>query len=311
MFHVEQFGTQLLRNRADCIHAMPSPGIHSAPAALPPVSLLPIPDIDMAHILAVSNQKGGVGKTTTTVNLAAALARAGHRTLVVDLDPQGNASSGLGYPRSEVSMGIYDALMEYRDIDSVRQPTAIDELEVIAATADLAGAEIELVGLDRRDYRLRKVLNHIRDDYAYILIDCPPSLGLLTVNALTAADSVLIPLQAEYYAMEGLGELLRTIIAVRKRMNPDLRREGIVITMADSRNNLCKEVERQAREIFGDEVFSTVIPRNVRLGEAPSYGKSIVEYAPRSTGAQAYLSLADELLRRHGARPSPALKEAS
>jgi chromosome partitioning protein len=254
----------------------------------------------MACILAISNQKGGVGKTTTTVNLSAALARANQRVLVIDLDPQGNASSGLGYGRNEVSMGIYDALMEFRDIESVRMPTALDNLQVVPASVDLVGAEVELVHVPKREHRLRKVLNRVRDDFDWILIDCPPSLGLLTVNALTAADAVLIPLQAEYYAMEGLGELLRTIVAVQRGLNPDLTREGIVITMSDARNNLCKEVERQAREIFGREIFDTVIPRNVRLGEAPSYGKSIVEYDPRSTGAKAYLALAAELLRRHG-----------
>jgi len=263
----------------------------------------------MARILAISNQKGGVGKTTTTVNLAAALATEGHRVLVVDLDPQGNASSGLGYPRSDVTMGVYDALLEFRDLESVRMPTALDALQVVPATRDLVGAELELVDAQGRERKLRKALNAVREDYDWILIDCPPSLGLLTINALVAADAVLIPLQAEYYAMEGLGELLRTITAVRKGLNPDLEREGIVLTMADVRNNLCREVESQARELFGSEVFETVIPRNVRLGEAPSFGKSIVEYDPRSTGAQAYIALARELLGRRGA-PARRVEEA-
>lgn len=254
----------------------------------------------MARILAISNQKGGVGKTTTAVNLAAALATHGQRVLLIDLDPQGNASSGLGYPRSEVTMGIYDVLLEFRDLETVLMPTALDTLQVVAATRDLVGAEVELVEEPGRERKLRKALNTVREDYDWVLIDCPPSLGLLTINALVAADAVLIPLQAEYYAMEGLGELLRTITAVRKGLNPDLSREGIVITMADGRNNLCRAVEAQARELFGAEVFNTVIPRNVRLGEAPSYGKSIVEYDPRSTGAQAYLALADELTTRRG-----------
>ncbi|MCA9571331.1 MAG: ParA family protein [Myxococcales bacterium] len=264
----------------------------------------------MAHVLAISNQKGGVGKTTTAVNLAAGLARRGQRVLVLDLDPQGNASSGLGHEREAVTMGIYDVLLEYRDLDSVRMPTNLDGLEVVPATRDLVGAEVELVSASRREHRLRKALNPVRDAYDFIVIDCPPSLGLLTVNALTAADAVLVPLQAEYYAMEGLGELLRTIAAVQRSTNPDLGREGIVITMSDARNNLCREVERQARAVFGAEVFETVIPRNVRLGEAPSYGKSIVEYDPRSSGAQAYLDLADELLARHGS-PSVATRPAS
>ena len=254
----------------------------------------------MAHVIALSNQKGGVGKTTTAINLSAALARLGQRVLLVDLDPQGNASSGLGHPKDAVSAGTYDVLMEYRDLDSVRQPTSLDKLEVVPATTDLIGAEVELVSADRREQRLRKALNRVRDSYDFIILDCPPSLGLLTLNALIAADAVLVPLQAEYYAMEGLGELLRTIHAVQKGANPDLRREGIVLTMFDGRNNLSKEVEGEARKLFGKEVFKAVIPRNVRLGEAPSYGKSIVEYDPRSTGSRAYVDLAAELLRRHG-----------
>lgn len=256
----------------------------------------------MARILSVSNQKGGVGKTTTAVNLSAALAKANQKVLLVDLDPQGNASSGLGYPRKDVTMGIYDAIFEYRDVSSVIMPTSLDTLQVIPASRDLVGAEIELVDEPQRERRLRRTLNHVRDQYDWILIDCPPSLGLLTINALVASDGVLIPLQAEYYAMEGLGELLRTIGMVRRSLNRDLEREGIVITMTDGRNRLCREVERQAREVFGEGVFETTIPRNVRLGEAPSHGKSIVEYSPSSSGAQAYLDLGDELIRRRKPR---------
>jgi len=254
----------------------------------------------MARVVSISNQKGGVGKTTTAVNLAAALALAGQRVLVVDFDPQGNASSGLGYPRADVSMGVYDVLMGFRDLDSVRMPTAIDRLEVVPATVDLVGAEVELVNEPRREFRLRKVLGDAHDDFDWVLIDCPPSLGLLTLNAFVASDSVLIPLQAEYFAMEGLGELLRTVRLVQRKLHPDLEREGILITMTDQRNRLCREVERQAREVFKGEVFDTVIPRNVRLGEAPSHGKAIVEYDRRSKGAQAYVALAHELLQRHG-----------
>ena len=260
--------------------------------------MMPTPRSLLDHRLIIVTGKGGVGKTTTAVNLSAALAKAGQRVLVVDLDPQGNASSGLGYPRHDVTMGVYDVLMEFRDLESVLMPTAIDELHVIPATRDLVGAEVELVDEPGRERRLRRVLNRVRGDYDWMVIDCPPSLGLLTINALAAADSVLIPLQAEYYAMEGLGELLRTQAAVKERINPDLKRSGILITMTDRRNNLCREVERQAREVFGDEVFQTVIPRNVRLGEAPSHGKSIVEYDPRSSGAQTYIALARELLDR-------------
>jgi len=267
----------------------------------------------MARILAISNQKGGVGKTTTAINLAAALARAGRKVLLVDLDPQGNASSGLGYPRSEVTMGIYDALLEFRDIDSVRMPTGLDNLEVVPANRELVGAEVELIEEEGRERRLRKVLSTVRDRYEWIIIDCPPSLGLLTVNALVAADGVLVPLQAEYYAMEGLSELLRTIAAIRKKLNPDLERMGVVVTMVDARNNLAKEVEKQARAALGDEVFTTTIPRNVRLSEAPSFGKAIVEYDPRSTGAQAYIALAAELLGREQGRfmATSRLQEAS
>ena len=265
----------------------------------------------MARVIAVSNQKGGVGKTTTTINLAAGLALRGKRVLVIDLDPQGNASSGLGYPREDITMGVYDVIMEFRDLESVRMPTAMDGLEIVPANRELVGAEVELVDETNRERKLRKILNRVRDEYDYVLIDCPPSLTLLTINALVAADSVLIPVQAEYYALEGLGELLRTIQAVKRRMNPDLQREGIVITMSDSRNNLCRDVERQSRELFQAEVFTSVIPRNVRLGEAPSYGKSIVEYDPRSTGALAYVALADELLAKHAGSTATSALEAS
>ena len=262
----------------------------------------------MARILAISNQKGGVGKTTTTINLAASLAKHGQRVAVIDLDPQGNASSGLGLPRDSVKAGIYDALMELETLDKVVCATKSDNLFVVPATRDLVGAEIELVSELSRERRLKSILNAHRKSWDWILIDCPPSLGLLTVNALVAADAVLIPLQAEYYALEGLSELLRTIALIRKRVNPELQREGILLTMFDPRNRLCKEVEAQAREFFGDEVFTTVIPRNVRLGEAPSFGQSVLEYAAQSKGAAAYLALAQEILQPR--LLAPALKEA-
>ena len=252
----------------------------------------------MAQILAVSNQKGGVGKTTTTINIAASLAKEGQTVLIVDLDPQGNASSGVGFPRQAIKAGVYDVIMEYQHLSAVRQHTEVKGLDVLPATRDLVGAEVELVEEDGRERRLRKVLLSAREQYDYILIDCPPSLGLLTVNALVAADAVLIPVQAEYFAMEGLSELLVTTSNVRKRLNPDLNRAGIVITMSDGRNRLCQEVEREIRAVFGHEVFETVIPRNVRLGEAPSFGKPVVDYDPRSRGAMAYRKLARELLGR-------------
>jgi chromosome partitioning protein len=256
------------------------------------------PNRDRSRVVALSNQKGGVGKTTTAINLAAALAARGQRVLLVDMDPQGNASSGLGCPRQEAAMGVYDVLMDYRDLDSVRVPTSVDGLELIPATRDLAGAALELAEEKNRERRLRRALARVREGYDWVFIDCPPTLNLLTVNALVAADSVLIPLQAEYYAMEGLGELLRTVNAVRKSLNPDLEREGILITMTDPRTNLCRDVEAQARHLFGHEVFEAVIPRNVRLGEAPSHGQAIVHYDPSSTGARAHLALADELIAR-------------
>jgi chromosome partitioning protein len=266
----------------------------------------------MARIIAVSNQKGGVGKTTTSVNLSAALAHRGYQVLMVDLDPQGNASSGVGFPRDAVDLGTYELLTGEQAAAACVTTTLIKGLDVLLSSRALVGAEVELVGMADRERRLRKGLQALRRGYDFIILDCPPSLGLLTLNALTAADSVLIPLQAEYYAMEGLSELLRTIAVVRRRMNPDLHREGVVITMSDARNNLCKDVEIETREILGDEVFSTVIPRNVRLGEAPSFGIPIVEYDRRSAGASAYFALADELLQRNGMNDSlMAVSEAS
>jgi chromosome partitioning protein len=254
----------------------------------------------MARVIAVSNQKGGVGKTTTAVNLSAALAQRGYKTLLLDLDPQGNASSGLGAPSASVEVGIYDVLLELVLIDGVRRRTAVENLDLVPAHRSLVGAEVELMDEPDRQRRVRKALARVRDEYDYILIDCPPSLGLLTINALCAADSVIVPLQAEYYAMEGLGELLRTIGMIKKRLNPDLVREGVLLTMHDARNNLARDVETQTRALFGHEVFDTVIPRNVRIGEAPSHGLPVVVYDPRCVGAKSYLALADELLRRNG-----------
>lgn len=260
----------------------------------------------MPRILSISNQKGGVGKTTTAVNLAASLASAEHRTLLIDLDPQGNAGSGLGVIRDEVERSVYDVLTGERMIDEVVRPTEFAYLDLAPASRDLVGAEVELVNAPEREFRLRRALGNL-DHYEYVLIDCPPSLGLLTLNSLVASDAVLIPLQCEYYAMEGLSALLNTIELVRESLNPELSIEGILLTMYDKRTTLSAQVEREVRGYFGDQVFESVIPRNVRLSESPSFGKPILLYDIASAGAQGYLSLAREILSRDEARRSGAV----
>jgi chromosome partitioning protein len=254
----------------------------------------------MGLVLAIVNQKGGVGKTTTAVNLSASLAAQERRTLLVDLDPQGNASSGLGLPREQGERPtVYDALLGEADARSAVLPTDVPHLFALPSSADLVGAELELVPVDARESRLRAALEPLRDAYDYILIDCPPSLGLLTVNALVAADRVLVPLQCEYYALEGLGSLLRTIDLVRASLKPELEMEGIVLTMFDSRNNLAHQVMKDVQNNLPGRVYETVIPRNVRLSEAPSHGRPAILYDIESKGAQSYLQLAQEMLRRH------------
>jgi chromosome partitioning protein len=254
-------------------------------------------------IIAVANQKGGVGKTTTAINLAAALAEQGFDVLLVDLDPQGNASTGLGFDPSKRRYTTYDLLIEDAPLSKVIQATDTDGIWLAPGTTDLSSADIELVANEKRSFLLHDALRQPAiDNYEldYVLIDCPPSLSILTVNAMVAADSVLVPLQSEFYALEGLSQLMLTIREVRQSANPGLRIEGVVLTMYDARNNLSLQVEADARENLGDVVFKTVVPRNVRIGEAPSFAKSVLDYDSASKGSQAYRDLAREMIRRHG-----------
>lgn len=250
----------------------------------------------MAKSIAVANQKGGVGKTTTAVNLAAIIASWGNRVLLVDADPQGNATSGAGIQRGSFRRGLYHSLVLDQPLSTVKQATAIPHLDIVPSNKDLAGAEIELVDVEQREFRLKALLAGVESDYDYIIIDCPPSLGLLTLNALTAAKSLLVPIQCEYYALEGVTELFDTLARIRRLHNPGLMIEGLLLTMYDERTNLSAAVAADLRDFYGLQVFQTVIPRNVRLAEAPSHGKPIISYDANSKGAEAYASLAREIV---------------
>jgi chromosome partitioning protein len=254
----------------------------------------------MARIIAIANQKGGVGKTTTSVNLASCVAAAGRRVLLIDSDPQGNATSGLGVDKNCIDVSTYDVFINEREMADAVRPTMIDTLWLVPANIELAGAEVELVTMMAREQVLKNALRSVRDGYDYIFIDCPPSLGLLTLNALNAADTLLVPIQCEFYALEGLSQLMNTVRLVRKNLNPALDVEGVVLTMFDSRTNLSVQVVEEVKKFFRNKVYETIIPRSVRVSEAPSFGLPIIRYAPRSSGAAAYTALAEELLAKEG-----------
>lgn len=254
----------------------------------------------MSYVIALANQKGGVGKTTTAVNLGAGMASLGKKVLLVDADAQGNATSGVGIAKSEIGKEIYDVLVNEEPMQEAIVHTAHKGLDIVPATIQLSGAEIELTPQMARETRLKAALDVVKDQYDYVLIDCPPSLGLITINAFTASDSILIPVQSEYYALEGLSQLLNTVQLVRKHFNPDLKIEGVLLTMFDARTNLGIQVNQEVRKYFKNDVYKTVIPRNVRLSEAPSYGLPIMDYDPKSKGAEKYMKLAKEVLANHG-----------
>ena len=252
----------------------------------------------MGRIIAVANQKGGVGKTTTSINLSACLAEAGQRVLVVDVDPQGNTTSGLGVDKNNVENTIYEMMLGECTVEESIIKSVLDNLDVMPSNVNLAGAEIDLIGIEDREYILKKAINSVRDNYDFIVVDCPPSLSMLTVNAMTASDTVLVPIQCEYYALEGLSQLIHTLNLVKKRLNPDLEMEGVVFTMYDARTNLSLQVVENVKENLKQTIYKTIIPRNIRLAEAPSHGVPINLYDPKSAGAESYRLLADEVIHR-------------
>lgn len=254
----------------------------------------------MGHVISLANQKGGVGKTTTSVNLGADLATMGKKVLLIDADAQGNATSGVGIQKSDIQKDIYDILVNEEPISEAIIPSKHERLDIVPATIQLSGADIELTPQMARETRLLNALKSVSDQYDYVLVDCPPSLGLITVNAFTASDSILIPVQTEYYALEGLSQLLNTVQLVKKHFNPDLDVEGVLLTMYDSRTKLGRQVNDEVRKYFGDKVYDTIITRNVRLSEAPSYGLPIIDYDPNSKGSELYMQFAKEVLAAHG-----------
>ena len=253
----------------------------------------------MGKVISVANQKGGVGKTTTTINLSTLIAKKGKKVLMIDADPQGNASSGVGIDRDDIELSIYDILIDEVEFNNVVKKTNIKNLDICPSNINLAGAEVELVSVMSREHRLKEKLDKIKDNYDFIIIDCPPSLGLITLNAFTASDSVLIPVQCEYYALEGLGQLLNTINLVKKHLNKNLEIEGALLTMYDIRTNLSNQVVKEVKNYFNDKVYKNVIPRNVKLSEAPSYGMPISVYDPRSKGAKSYEKFVKEFLKKN------------